>query len=65
MGNGLVLVGTILYLCEFVGLTASGAAHLPEYPGTATHTVLSHYAGQAGGLGFLAGWFAFVQAGPA
>jgi hypothetical protein len=63
VGNGLVLAGTILYLCEFAGIIPSGAAHIPEYPGTAAHTVLADYSGQAGGLGFLVGWFALVQLG--
>ena len=62
-GNALVLLGTLMYLCEFVGIISSGAAHLPEYPGTAAAQILSDYRGQAGGLGFLVGWFAFVQLG--
>jgi hypothetical protein len=63
VGNRLVLVGAVVYLCEFAGIIASGAAHLPEYPGTSAAHVLTDYQGHAEGLGFLVGWFALVQLG--
>jgi hypothetical protein len=63
VGNRYALVGALLYLCEFVGIPLSGAAHLPFVPGTPAHEVASAYAGHAGGLGFLVGWFGIVQLG--
>jgi hypothetical protein len=63
VGNRLVLTGTLAYLCEFVGIIASGASGLPDYPGTSAAQVLGDYHGHAEGLGFLVGWFALVQLG--
>jgi hypothetical protein len=63
VGNRLALVGALLYLCEFVGIGLSHAAHLPYVPGTPAHGVAAGYEGHAGGLGFLVGWFGVVQLG--
>lgn len=63
VGNRLALAGTVLYLCEFIGLALSHAQHLPHIPGTAADGVVASYAGHAGGLGFLVGWFGIVQPG--
>jgi hypothetical protein len=63
VGNWFALAGALLYLMEFVGIALSHAAHLPFVPGTASHGVSAAYAGHAGGLGFLVGWFGIVQLG--
>jgi hypothetical protein len=63
VGNRYALIGALLYLCEFVGIPLSGAAHLPFIPGTPAHQVAAAYVGHAGGLGFLVGWFGIVQLG--
>jgi hypothetical protein len=63
VGNRYALLGAVLYLCEFVGIALSHAAHLPFIPGTSAHGVAAAYAGHAGGLGFLVGWFGIVQLG--
>lgn len=63
MGNRWALAGVALYLCEFVGIAVSHAAHLPFVPGTPAHDVATAYDGHAGGLGFLVGWFGVVQLG--
>lgn len=63
VGNRLALAGAVLYLCEFLGLVLSHAQHLPHIPGTAPDGVAASYAGHAGGLGFLVGWFGIVQPG--
>jgi hypothetical protein len=62
VGNSLVLVGVVLYLCEFVGIIASHVHTMPTVPGAGTslHTT---YAGQAGATGFLVGWYALVLPG--
>jgi hypothetical protein len=62
VGNGLVLAGVVLYLCEFVGIIASHVHTMPTVPGAGTslHTT---YAGQAGATGFLVGWYALVLPG--
>lgn len=63
VGNRMALAGAVLYLCEFVGLVLSHAQHLPHVPGTPPGSIVASYAGHAGGLGFLVGWFGLVQAG--
>lgn len=62
-GSRLALAGVVLYLCEFVGLVLSHAQHLPRVPGTGPSGIAHLYAGHAGGLGFLTGWFGIAQPG--
>lgn len=63
VGNRWALAGTVVYLGEFVGIGLAHAAHLPFIPGTPPQGVAAAYAGHAGGLGFLVGWFGVVQLG--
>jgi hypothetical protein len=63
VGNRLALAGTVLYLCEFLGLVLSHAQHLPHVPGSVPGGVAASYTGHVGGLGFLVGWFGIVQTG--
>jgi hypothetical protein len=62
VGNGLVLAGVVLFLCEFVGIIASHVHTMPTVPGSGTslHTT---YADQAGATGCLVGWYALVLPG--
>jgi hypothetical protein len=62
VGNGLVLVAVVLYLCEFVGIIASHVHPMPTVPGAGT-SLRTTYAGQAGATGFLVGWYALVLPG--
>jgi hypothetical protein len=62
VGNSLVLVGVLLYLCEFVGIIASHVHTMPTVPGAGT-SLRTTYAGQAGATGFMVGWYALVLPG--
>jgi hypothetical protein len=63
VGNGIVLSGMLVYLLEFVGFAIAGVGSLYNEPGTTAKAVLSSYAGDAGGYGFLVGWMAIVLFG--
>ena len=62
-GSRLVLVGAVLYLLEFVAIFAVDPGDLPAPPGTAAEEAVAMYAGEAGALGFMAGWFSIVLLG--
>jgi hypothetical protein len=62
VGNSLVLVGVVVFLCEFVGIIASHVHTMPTVPGAGT-SLTTTYSGQAGATGFLVGWYALVLPG--
>jgi len=61
-GNWFVLVGIVLYLCEFVGFAIAGGYPSNE-PGTPLDQVPAAYVGFEDGAGFLVGWMALVLTG--
>jgi hypothetical protein len=62
VGNRLVLLGAVLYLCEFIGIIASHVHTMPTVPGAGT-SLGTTYAGQVGATAFLVGWYSFVLPG--
>jgi hypothetical protein len=62
VGNRLVLLGAVLYLCEFVGIIASHVHTMPTVPGAGT-SLGTTYAGQVGATAFLVGWYSLVLPG--
>lgn len=63
VGSRLALIAVALYLAEFIGLTASGAEHMPKIAGSSPTEIAHTYAGQADALGFLIGWLGLVEPG--
>jgi hypothetical protein len=63
VGNRLVLLGGILFLCEFVGIIGSHVHTMPALPGTSSASLRTMYDGQAGVAGFLVGWYSLVIPG--
>lgn len=61
-GTWFVLVGIILYLCEFVGFAIAGGYPSNE-PGTPLDQIPAAYVGFENGAGFLVGWMALVLTG--
>jgi hypothetical protein len=60
VGNTLVLVAVIAFLCEFVGIIASGVHTMPTLPGSSPHELVTAYRHQTGPTGFLVGWYSLV-----
>src|ERR1700712_1570339 len=63
VGNRLVLLGGILFLCEFVGIIGSHVHAMPALPGAGGVSLRAMYGGQAGTTGFLVGWYSLVMPG--
>ncbi|MPV37034.1 hypothetical protein [Georgenia subflava] len=63
VGSRLVLAGAVLYLLEWVAILTADSGVLPAPPDSAPEETLALYAGEAGALGFMAGWFSLVLIG--
>ena len=61
-GNRLVLIGTALYLLEWVAIIAAGVA-VPVGPDQSASDLSSAYEGRADALGWAAGWFSVTLLG--
>jgi hypothetical protein len=62
VGNRWMLAGGLLYLLEFVGIMSAGMDQI-LVSGRSADEVMATYAGNAGEVGFLAGWMAVVLLG--
>jgi hypothetical protein len=60
VGNALVLAAVVGFLCEFVGIIASGVHTMPTLPGSSTHELVTAYRHQTGPTGFVVGWYSLV-----
>lgn len=62
-GNRLVLLGALLYFCEWVAIIGAGGIDVLFKPGTDPASVLQAYTGNGNAFAWAAGWFSVVLVG--